>query len=269
MADPLTLAVIALLVVLISFMFANVGLGGGGLYVPILLLLYTEQEDIVVPISLCLAAATAISSTSNHWRRGFVDLRIGKLLLPGALLGAVLGTTFTLDVLTAFTFKVFFAALLFLLALALLYDWSRGRHADADDDTKMNPPRVALTSFATTASGFVSGSTGVGGGILNVPMIMFGLGRRTRTAIGTSSFLIVPTSLFGFAIFLVRDATQLGGIPPEFAVIPILFPLALVAAFVGSRWGLNALRTESVALLLIGIVFLADALVVLDILGLL
>ncbi|MEK6851806.1 MAG: TSUP family transporter, partial [Candidatus Thermoplasmatota archaeon] len=78
MAEPLTYAVIAILVFLVSFTFANVGLGGGGLYVPILLLLYVDNDDLVVPISLSLAAATAISSTLNHWRKGFVDVRIDR-----------------------------------------------------------------------------------------------------------------------------------------------------------------------------------------------
>ena len=264
MVAPLTLAVLALLVLVVSFTFANVGLGGGGLYVPILLLLYVDDDNLVVPISLSLAAATAISSTWNHWRKGFVDMRIGKHLLAGALLGAVLGTTFTLDVLTRFTFKVFFATLLFALACALLYEWFRGRQVDADDDSRISSRRLAAASIATAASGFVSGSTGVGGGVLNVPIITYGLGRRTRSAVGTSSLLIIPTALFGFALFVVRK-----GLPSEFVAIPILFPLALVGAYVGSRWGLQALRTKSVALLFIGVVFLADALVVLDVVGVL
>jgi len=51
-----------------------------------------------------------------------VDLRIGEALVAGALVGAVLGTTLTLDVLTKDGFKVFFAALLFFLACALVHD---------------------------------------------------------------------------------------------------------------------------------------------------
>ena len=265
--DPLLLLLISFLVFLVSFTFANVGLGGGTLYVPILLLLFLDEDDIVVPISLMLAVATAISSAWNHWKKGFVHLPIGRSLFGGALVGAILGTTFTLNVLTRFTFKVFFSALLFLLACVMLYDWYHARRVDQDDDTKLTRSRLAVVSMATAASGFVSGSAGVGGGVLNVPIIARGLGRRTRTAIGTSSFLIVPTAMFGFLTYLVRHAYGGRGVPAEFSIIPILFPLALVGAFVGSRWGLNALRTRSVALLFIGVVFLADALVVLDVLG--
>ena len=262
MADALVLAVIAFLVFIVSFTFANVGLGGGGLYVPILLLMYVDDDDIVVPISLCLAAATAISSTLTHRRKGFVDLRIGKRLVAGALLGAILGTSFTIDVLTVRNFKIFFASLLFVLAILLLNDWRRGNSVDEDVPARLSGKRMTAASVATAASGFVSGSAGVGGGVFNVPIITYILGRRTRTAIGTSSLLIIPTAAFGFVIFAVRV-----GLRPEFGIIPILFPLALGGAYVGSRWGLEALRARSVALLFIGVVFLADALVVLEVLG--
>ena len=268
MPNLLVQALIAFLVFLVSFTFANVGLGGGGLYVPILLLLYVPDlpnaQDVVVPISLALATATALSSTWNHARRGFVDLRIGRTVVLGALGGAVLGTTFTLDVLTKATFKVFFAGLLLAIALTMLWDWSRRRTQDADDPAKMTPRRLAASTVATAASGFISGSAGVGGGVFNVPILTYGLGRRTRTAVGTSSLLIIPTAVFGFLIFVARE-----GVPAEFALIPILFPLALVGAYLGSRWGLRALRSRSVAILFIGVVFLADALVVLDVLGVL
>jgi len=260
------MAVIALLVFLVSFTFANVGLGGGGLYVPILLLLYLptdpKADDLVVPISLTLAAATALSSTFNHARKGFVDFRIGRYLVLGALAGVILGTVITLDVfLDVRDFKVFFAVLLLVLAVTMLYDWYRRRAADADDPARMTRKRLAASSVATAVSGFISGSAGVGGGVFNVPILTYGLGRKTRTAVGTSSLIIVPTALFGFLIFAARQ-----GVPAELSIIPLLFPLTLLGGYLGSRWGLEALRTRSVALLFIGLVFLADALVVLDLL---
>lgn len=265
MADAFALAVIALLVFLVSFTFANIGLGGGGLYVPILLLLYANNDDIVVPISLTLAAATAISSTWNHARRGFVDFRIGASLVVGALVGAVLGTAITLDVfLDVRDFKVFFAAVLFVLGILLLSEWRRGRTREADDPLRMTRRNLASASIATTASGFISGSAGVGGGVFNVPILTQILGRKTRTAVGTSSLIIIPTAIFGFLLFALRR-----GFPPEFVAVPILFPLTLIGGYLGSRWGLDALRARSVALLFIGVVFLADSLVVLNILGVL
>ena len=262
--DALTLVILAILVFLVAFTFANVGLGGGGLYVPILLLLYVDNEDIVVPISLSLAAATSISSTLNHSRKGFVDLRIGIVLMAGALLGVIVGTELTLSILNTSSFKLFFIALLTLIGISLLYRWRSGSTVEVDDDSRKTRGRVVAASAAEASSGFISGSAGVGGGVLNVPILSFILGRKTRTAVGTSSLIIIPTTLFGFLLFGVRQS-----FPVEFNIIPILFPLTLIGGYIGSRWGLKALRTKSIGLLFIGFVFLAAGLVVLDVLGVL
>ena len=194
-----------------------------------------------------------------------MDVRIGRRVLLGALVGAVFGTFLTFDVLETEGFKVFFASLLLAVALSLLVDWRRGAQIEKDDDARLTPRRLAAASVATAASGFVSGSAGIGGGVLNVPILTIILCRKSRMAIGTSSLIIVPTALFGFAVYATRLSLA-QGLPSEFAIIPVLFPLALVGAFLGSRWGLRALKARSVALLFIGLVFLADALMVLELL---
>ncbi len=86
----------ALLVFAVAFVYANLGLGGGLLFVPILLSTGVTESSVAVPISLTFTIATAASSVINHRRKGFVDFRLGGTLVAGALVGAVLGTVFTL-----------------------------------------------------------------------------------------------------------------------------------------------------------------------------
>src|SRR3989442_5523043 len=133
----------------------------------------------------------------------------------------------------------------------MVRDWVKNaRSVDEDDDSVMTPPRVAATAAATTGSGFLSGSMGIGGGLLNVPLLVYVLGRKTRKAIGTSSLLIIPTAAVGFVAYVVDLALRPGGFawPAEFVLIPILMPVVFVGAYAGSRWGLETLRTRSVAL---------------------
>lgn len=265
--DVVLLLFQAVLIFGVAFIYANLGLGGGLLFVPILLSTGVPSKDLAVPISLMLTIATATSSVINHHRRGLVDFRLGWLLLAGPILGSVIGTFFTLKVFDERTFKAFFGAVLVLFGGYMVRDWLRNvRSVDEDDDTAMTPPRIAATAAATTGSGFLSGSMGIGGGLLNVPLLVYVLGRKTRKAIGTSSLLIIPTAAVGFAAYLVALALQPSGFgwPAAYSLIPILMPIVFVGAYLGSRWGLETLKTRSVALIFILVLFIAAGKLVLD-----
>jgi len=101
------------------------------------------------------------------------------------------------------TFKVFFAGVLLLFGAYMVLDWirnpavrRRGRRPPVDVAS------IGRDAGATTGSGFLSGSMGIGGGLLNVPSSSYVLGRKTRKAIGTSSLLIIPTAAVGFVAYL-------------------------------------------------------------------
>lgn len=261
------LLVQTILVFAVAFIYSNLGLGGGLLFVPILLSTGVATSDVAVPISLTFTIATATSSVINHHRHGLVAYRLGALLVAGALVGALVGTFFTLFVLDEDGFKAFFTSVLVVFGAYMLRDWRRNsRSVDADDDARMTRPRIAATAGATAGSGFLSGSMGIGGGLLNVPLLVYALGRRTRLAIGTSSLLIIPTAAVGFAAYLVEPLARGGGVaaPPEFLLIPLLVPVVFVGAYLGSRWGLRRLKTRSVALIFIAVVFVAAAKLAVD-----
>lgn len=271
----LSIPVLLLLIALmfgVAFIYSNLGLGGGLLFVPIMLSAGVGSSKVVAAISLTLTIMTALSSAINHRKKGFVDFRLGATLVAGTLVGTYIGSTVHLLYLDEGAFRGFFVAILFLFGGMMLRDWIRNvRSVDEDDDAKMTPARLGATTVAMTGSGFLSGSLGVGGGLLNVPLMVYALGRKTRKAIGTSSLIIMPTAAFGFFVYLYNLSTQTDGfvVPPEFVLIPILMPFVFVGAFLGSRWGLAKLKTREVALIFILVLFVAAANLVLGILGIL
>src|SRR3989454_4286816 len=268
--DAVLLLIQAVLIFAVAFIYANLGLGGGLLFVPILLSTGVTSADVAVPISLTLTMATASASVINHQRKGLVDFWLGRTLVAGALVGAILGTLFTLAfLLNEGVFKAFFTVVLLVFGSYMVIDWVRNkRDVDVDDDSKMTPPRRAGVNAATLGSGFLSGSMGIGGGLLNVPLLVYGLGRKTRKAIGTSSLLIIPTAAVGFAAYLVSHALRGGfALPADFILIPILFPVVFVGAYLGSRWGLQALRSRPIALIFVLLLFVAALKLVYDLLN--
>ncbi len=270
---PVSPTVLLLLIVLmfgVAFIYSNLGLGGGLLFVPIMLGFDVGTSKVVAAISLTLTTMTAASSTINHRRKGYVDFHLGRTLVIGTLIGALLGAYLHIAFISEEAFKIFFISVLVVFGVIMLRDWVRNpQSVDVDDDTKLNPTRLTETTAAMVGSGFLSGLAGVGGGLLNVPLIRILAGRRTRTAIGTSSLLIMPTAAFGFLLYLLSLSLSSSGfgIPPEFTLIPILMPVVFVGAFIGSRIGLAKLKTRSVALIFILVVFVAAVQLVLELYG--
>ena len=270
--DPITVVLQVFLMFGVAFLYSNLGLGGGLLFVPILLATGVSDPILAAPISLTLTTMTAASSVINHRRKGFVDFRLGRTLVIGTLIGAALGAYAHIGFIDKASFKVIFAIILVAFGALMVRDWLKNaRPVDEDDDSKVNPKRVAGTTVTMVGSGFLSGLAGVGGGLLNVPLLIFLLGRKTRVAIGTSSFLIVPTAALGFSLYVLGRYLGSSSFswPEEFILIPILMPFVFVGAFFGSGLGLAKLKTRSVSLIFILVIFVAAAQILLDILGIL
>ena len=265
--DIALLGLQAVLIFAVAFIYSNLGLGGGLLFVPILLSTGVSSSDVAVPVSLTLTIATAASSVVNHHRHGFVDFRLGRLLVGGALFGAVIGTVFTLRILDERGFRAFFAAVILLFGSYMVRDWIKNaRSVDEDDDTRLTSRRVATTTVATVGSGFLSGATGIGGGLLNVPLLVYVLGRKTRKAIGTSSLLIMPTAAVGFLAYLADLVLppRSFAVPDAYLLIPVLMPIVFIGSYLGSYWGLAKLKTRSVGLIFIIVLFVAIGKLLLD-----
>jgi len=260
--DPPAFALLAFLMFGVSFIYSNLGLGGGLLYVPILLSLATTEKLIAVPVSLTLTATTGLASFLNHRRKDLVDFRLGSILVIGALLGTLFGVFFNIES-TRDQFVIFFVVVLCVFGAEMIYrQYRRAVSVDAHDESKMTRGRFAAAQGGEVGAGFLSGALGIGGGLVNVPIMTSVLGRATRKAIGTSAFMIIPTSLLSFSIYLVTDPTAY----PEYWLVPILVPLVFIGAFVGSRWGLAKLKTRMISLIFVLMLFVAAAKLVWDIL---
>ncbi|MFQ5837969.1 MAG: sulfite exporter TauE/SafE family protein [Thermoplasmata archaeon] len=258
--DPLLLSLVALMLFLVAFVYSNLGMGGGHLFVPILLTFVTPLKEVAVPMSLAFTIATAVSATYNHYRRDLVRARLATFLVGGALIGAVIGALFTLASSRA-VFLAFFSTVLIAVGLKMLRDWlRRAETIEHNDDSRMTPLRMTLASSTTLSSGFLAGSLGIGGGVANVPIMVYLLGRRTRLAIGTSTLMIIPISTVGIVSYIIFG----GPSSLDYGILAVLWPFVLLGSFLGSHWGLQKLRSRSVALVFILVLFVAAGKLLMD-----
>src|SRR3989442_1912693 len=97
--DAVLLLIQAVLIFGVAFIYSNLGLGGGLLFVPILLSTGVADKDLAGSDSPTLTIATAPSFLTNHHRRGLVDMRLRRVPPTGPLIRALPGFRFTLEVL--------------------------------------------------------------------------------------------------------------------------------------------------------------------------
>jgi len=102
------------------------GIGGGTIMVPILgLLLGFAQHRAQGTSLVALIPPTGLLAVMAYARAGYVDWRVGLLLIPGVFLGGIAGGNLAKRIPSAMMRRVF-AALMFLLGMWQIYSAVRG-----------------------------------------------------------------------------------------------------------------------------------------------
>jgi len=249
-----SLLIVALLVAIVAFFYSNLGLGGGQLYVPIMDFFFVGLViREIVPLSLCFAFATMVSSTYSHSKKQLVDFRLGITLAAAGLLGVVGGVLFTTSVQENIV-KGAFATLLVVVATKMMYDNYRARDEPRASPTEFSTKTKMAGMGVSVLTGFLVGSFGIGGGVVSVPLIIYVFKIQTRKAIGTSALMgaiLTPAALVAYAVN--------GGAAIHVDLALTLTPIIFVMAIIGSSWGLAKLRTRVVKIIFTCGVYLAAA----------
>ena len=69
------------------------GIGGGTLYVPALVLILGVEQNVAQGVSLAAIIPTAISATATNLRHGYVDGRLVATVVPAAIVLALVGAS--------------------------------------------------------------------------------------------------------------------------------------------------------------------------------
>ena len=112
---------IALGVGLVAGSFAGMlGVGGGIVMVPSMVLFLGQQQQIAQGTSLLVIVATASAGTVANARRGLLDVRAALLLGAGGICGAVAGSLLAVDVLDESVLRRVFGVVVLLVAARLV-----------------------------------------------------------------------------------------------------------------------------------------------------
>ena len=104
-----------------GFMGGLVGIGGGVIIVPALVMLLGMSQHEAQGTSLMMILfPVGILGVLNYYKQGYVDFKYAGLLAIGFFVGSYLGSKFSLS-LPQLTVKRIFAIVMMLLALKILF----------------------------------------------------------------------------------------------------------------------------------------------------
>lgn len=208
--------------VFIGILAALFGLGGGFLIVPTLNILGLEIHHAIGTSSAAIVF-TSLSSAIAYSKQKRIHYRAGILLAVPAIFGAYIGAWLT-SFLNPTQLKVIFGAVLILVAMRIFRGRAREPEETKLEEVKFNYRAIPIGGFF---AGIASGLLGIGGGIINVPFLVY-LGLPIHYAVATSSFAIFFTAMSG-----ATKHYLMGNVELQWLVI--LVPGLMVGAQLGAR----------------------------------
>ena len=222
----------------VGFFAGLFGIGGGLITVPFLFFIFESLNidksylmHLSVGTSFSIIIPTSIISVLTHKKHNSVDINIIKNYGIFVIIGVLVGTIFA-ALLETKSLLLFFTVIVYLLGAYLL------NIKDKTDKIKTNFKLIPRVVFGFV-SGFISAPMGIGGAILNVPVLRY-FGYPINKAIGSAAAIGFIIALFGAAGFLISGTFLKANLPLSigFINIPaflIFIPITMYMAKVGAN----------------------------------
>ncbi len=214
------------------------GIGGGLITVPILFYIFssygvdpTYVMHLAVGTSFGIIIPTSIVSVITHHQHKAVDFSVvkgyGFFVVTGVILGTILAASLKTKPLI-----LFFTIVVYILAFYLLFL----KEKEGKINIKMGMLAKVLAGIIT---GFVSAPMGIGGAVMNVPILKF-FGYSINQAIGSAAAIGFIIALFGALGFFISGYLLKVSLPFSYGFLNIpafliFFPITAFMARLGAK----------------------------------
>jgi uncharacterized protein len=211
---------LSVLIFLAALLYSSVGHAGASGYIAAMAL-FGLAPAVMKPTALVLNILVASIATIQFYRAGYFDWKTFWPFALGSIPFAFLGGALSLP--TSVYKQVLGIILLF--AAYRLFQLTKQL---VKTNVKPVPSLLAISSGA--GIGFLSGLTGVGGGIFLSPLLLFMGWAEVRQTAGVSAAFILVNSIAGFA----GNYASVQFLP---SALPFWAGAAIIGGFIGSRFG--------------------------------
>ncbi len=242
---------IAAFAVGVGTLSSMIGIGGGIINTPLLIIVFGLTTDMAPSSSLIAAMFVAISSSWAYYRQTpkptvyVAGIFLAVTTIPGSWVGGWLRSTI-FNVYGDDVLRWVFAVLLFPIAMRMLFARKRGlsdwaAELAAYDFSKTSRPKLILALVGAFGGGIVANLLGLGGGVIIVPVLSILLGLPMHAAVATSMFTMIFTTGAGTVQNVLSGS------------IDVFYSLALgLGMVIGAQFGprlairVNALRLKQI-----------------------
>ncbi len=230
------------LVFLAALLFSSVGHGGASAYLAAFALIGMAPESMrpaALFLNVLVASIALYKFYKVHAFNWSLFWPIAITSIPAAFIGGQIA-------LPNSTYKV-------IVGLCLLYAaWTIFSHANKTDEIELHVVKKPVLILLGAGLGFLSGLTGVGGGIFLSPILLYFGWAKTKVISGVAAAFILVNSASG----LLGVLTQSPILP---AGLPYLAFAAVLGGIVGAEFGSRKLSNPTIRKLLALVLVLAGS----------
>jgi len=230
--------IMAITAIPVGFVAGLFGIGGGLITVPFLYYIFEKFGidksfimHLAVGTSFAIIIPTSTVSVMTHHKFKAVDFNIVKSYGIFVIIGVIFGTIFAANLKTR-PLILFFSVVVYLLAFYLLF------LKEKETNVKLEM-KILSKIICGFVSGFISAPMGIGGAVMNVPILKF-FGYSINNAIGSAAAIGFLIALFGATGFLISGFYLDTNLPLSigFLNVPaflIFIPITTFMARIGAR----------------------------------
>jgi uncharacterized membrane protein YfcA len=207
---------LAIFAIGVGVLSSMIGIGGGVVNTPLLLILFAFTEQEAPATALVGGLFVSIAASISYWKQKPrpTILRIGLILavltVPGSLFGVFLRTLIT----APYTLRLIFGITLMPLAIKMLFTAKRGNSDLASelanwDMSQITNRQMGISLFGAFIGGISAGLLGLGGGAVIVPVLCVLMGLPMHAAVATSMFTMIFTASAGTAYNIILGSINL------------------------------------------------------------
>ncbi|MDG2014278.1 MAG: sulfite exporter TauE/SafE family protein [Pirellulaceae bacterium] len=244
--EPILLLGLSCLGLIVGFLTGMFGIGGAFITTPIMILAFGIDPSVAICCSMGFTLVNGSLALKRHSGAGNFEPRAMWPIAIAASLGVLGGYQFHHDLKDAwgheFDTLVNGIFCLLLLPIGLLVWWQSDKEQGKPllskiplppfvklGQPEIPPISIPLLILIGGTIGILKGLTGIGGGIILVPVLVLMVGMTPHRAVGTSLAMVVLSSVIGTILFAVDGSIDL-------VVVLALLTGSLFGVVVGARF---------------------------------